>query len=115
MGAPNLVRGGSQSGNVPAAEVLARGLLHILSSDYVPSSLLQAIFHLAAAGTLPLEVGVRLVSTNPARAVGLDDRGEIAIGQRADLVRVHPFRPADDPRITFPVVRAVWRAGHRVS
>jgi alpha-D-ribose 1-methylphosphonate 5-triphosphate diphosphatase len=114
MGAPNLVRGGSQSGNVPAAEILEHGLLHILSSDYVPSSPLQAIFHLAAAQTLPLEAGARLVSTNPARAVGLDDRGEIAVGQRADLIRVHAHRAGEHGRTTVPVVRTVWRAGQRV-
>ena len=90
MGAPNIVRGGSQSGNVAAAELLGLGLLHILSSDYVPSSPLQAVFQLSADGTLGLADGVKLISGNPARAVGLDDRGEIAIGQRADLVRVQP-------------------------
>ncbi|TQS42073.1 alpha-D-ribose 1-methylphosphonate 5-triphosphate diphosphatase [Cryptosporangium phraense] len=114
MGAPNLVLGGSQSGNVSAAEILAEGLLDILSSDYVPSSPLQAVFHLHSAGTLPIEAGARLVSTNPARAVGLDDRGEIAIGQRADLVRVHAHDSANGPRSSFPVVRGVWRAGRRV-
>ncbi len=116
MGAPNVVRGGSQSGNVSAAEILSLGLLDILSSDYVPYSLLQAVFQLAAQETLPIEAGVRLVSTNPARAVGLDDRGEIAVGKRADLVRVHAHQAVTgvDTLGTVPVVRAVWRAGHRV-
>ncbi|MFW8745946.1 amidohydrolase family protein, partial [Mesorhizobium japonicum] len=86
MGAPNIVRGGSQSGNVAAAELLALGLLHILSSDYVPSSPLQAIFQLDLDGDLPLAAGVRLVSGNPAEALGLDDRGRIEPGRRADLV-----------------------------
>ena len=72
MGAPNIVRGGSQSGNVAAAELLELGLLHILSSDYVPSSPLQAVFQLAADGALGLADGAKLVSGNPARAVGLD-------------------------------------------
>jgi alpha-D-ribose 1-methylphosphonate 5-triphosphate diphosphatase len=107
MGAPNLVRGGSQSGNVSAAEVLGLGLLNILSSDYVPSSPLQAVFFMTAHGMLPIEAAVRLVSANPARAVRLDDRGEIVAGQRADLVRVRPHA-------AFPVVRGVWRAGRRV-
>jgi alpha-D-ribose 1-methylphosphonate 5-triphosphate diphosphatase len=115
MGAPNLVRGGSQSGNVSAAEILGLGLLDILSSDYVPSSLLQAVFQLDAEGTLPIAAGTRLVSTNPARAAGLDDRGEITVGMRADLVRVRPLRTGGDPRSTVPVVRAVWSAGRRVS
>ena len=119
MGAPNIVRGGSQSGNVAAAELLGLGLLHILSSDYVPSSPLQAVFQLAADGALRLTDGVRLVSGNPARAVGLDDRGEIAVGKRADLVRVQPHDlPATElhPRgQRVPVIRRVYRQGERVS
>jgi alpha-D-ribose 1-methylphosphonate 5-triphosphate diphosphatase len=119
MGAPNIVRGGSQSGNVAAAELLGLGLLHILSSDYVPSSPLQAVFQLAADGALALTAGVRLVSGNPARAVGLDDRGEIAVGRRADLVRIQPHDlPATEghPRgVRVPVVRGVYRQGERVS
>jgi alpha-D-ribose 1-methylphosphonate 5-triphosphate diphosphatase len=119
MGAPNIVRGGSQSGNVAAEELLGLGLLHILSSDYVPSSPLQAVFQLAADGALGLTDGVKLVAANPARAVGLDDRGEIAVGKRADLVRVRPYdRPATDrhPRgRRMPVVRGVYRQGARVA
>jgi alpha-D-ribose 1-methylphosphonate 5-triphosphate diphosphatase len=119
MGAPNIVRGGSQSGNVAAAELLGLGLLHILSSDYVPSSPLQAVFQLAADGALGLTDGVRLVSGNPARAVGLDDRGEIAVGQRADLIQVHPHDlPATEDRPRgqrVPVVRRVYRLGERVA
>jgi alpha-D-ribose 1-methylphosphonate 5-triphosphate diphosphatase len=119
MGAPNIVRGGSQSGNVAAEELLGLGLLHILSSDYVPSSPLQAVFQLAADGALGLVDGVKLVSGNPARAVGLDDRGEIAIGKRADLVRVRPYDlPVTErhPRgRRVPVVRGVYRQGARIS
>jgi len=116
MGAPNVVRGGSQSGNVAAADLLAEGLLHILSSDYVPASPLQAVVQLAATGVLPIEQGVALISTNPARAVDLDDRGQIAAGLRADLVRVH-VHPAGHVTSTHhvPVVRAVWREGRRVG
>ncbi|HEV3380418.1 MAG TPA: alpha-D-ribose 1-methylphosphonate 5-triphosphate diphosphatase [Trebonia sp.] len=119
MGAPNIVRGGSQSGNVAAEELLGLGLLHILSSDYVPSSPLQAVFQLSADGTLGLADGAKLVSGNPARAVGLGDRGEIAIGKRADLVRVQPhdLPPTErHPRgRRVPVVRGVYRQGARVS
>jgi len=119
MGAPNIVRGGSQSGNVAAAELLDLGLLHILSSDYVPSSPLQAVFQLAADGAIELTEGAKLVSGNPARAVGLDDRGEIAIGRRADLVRVRPHQlPATEGHPNgelVPVVRGVYRQGARVS
>jgi alpha-D-ribose 1-methylphosphonate 5-triphosphate diphosphatase len=119
MGAPNIVCGGSQSGNVAAAELLGLGLLHILSSDYVPSSPLQAVFQLSADGTLGLADGAKLISGNPARAVGLDDRGEIAVGKRADLVRVRPYDLPATGRYPHgrrvPAVRSVYRQGARVS
>ena len=119
MGAPNIVRGGSQSGNVAAASLLELGLLDIVSSDYVPASPLQAIFQLAADGTLALEHGAGLVSGNPAQAVGLDDRGQISVGRRGDLVRVHAHQlPATEthPRgQCVPVVRGVYRGGVRVT
>ena len=117
-GAPNLVRGGSQSGNVAAAELLSLGLLHILSSDYVPSSPLQAVFQLAADDVLGLPAGVQLTSGNPARAVGLDDRGELAVGKRGDLVRARAHQVPGDERHPrgrcVPVVRSVYRQGTRV-
>jgi alpha-D-ribose 1-methylphosphonate 5-triphosphate diphosphatase len=119
MGAPNIVRGGSQSGNVAAGELLGLGLVHILSSDYVPSSPLQAVFQLDADGTLALPDGIQLVSGNPARAVCFDDRGEIAAGKRADLVRVRPHDLPPTERHPagqrVPVVRAVYREGTRVA
>ncbi len=109
MGAPNVVRGGSHSGNVSAADLLARGLLDILSSDYVPFSLLQSAFALREGGVLDLPAAIRLVSTNPAAAAGFDDRGAIAVGLRADLVRVKTA--AGHP----PLVVAAWREGRRVA
>lgn len=119
MGAPNIVRGGSQSGNVAAVDLLRDGLLDILSSDYVPASLLQAIVQLDADGIYPLVDGIKLVSTNPAAAVGLDDRGAIAVGKRADLVQLHTHRmPAFGSHRSdraIPVVRRVFRGGERVS
>jgi alpha-D-ribose 1-methylphosphonate 5-triphosphate diphosphatase len=119
MGAPNIVRGGSQSGNVAASELLEAGLLDILSSDYVPSSPLQAVFQLVADGTITYDQGAKLVSGNPAAAIGLDDRGSIAVGKRADLVRVQPHDlPATERHMhgrRIPVVRGVFRAGARVS
>jgi alpha-D-ribose 1-methylphosphonate 5-triphosphate diphosphatase len=108
MGAPNIVRGGSHSGNISALDLAAAGHLDVLSSDYVPFALMHAVFVLAErADRVSLPQAVAMVSRNPARAVGLDDRGEIAPGQRADLVRV---RLMDG----LPVVREVYRQGERV-
>ncbi|MCR5977353.1 alpha-D-ribose 1-methylphosphonate 5-triphosphate diphosphatase [Gordonia jinghuaiqii] len=119
MGAPNIARGGSQSGNVAATDLLERGFLHILSSDYVPASPLQAVFQLAADGALDLVEGAKLISGNPARAIGFDDRGEIAVHKRADLVRVRSHTMPPTPRhprgLDVPVVRGVYRAGTRVT
>jgi len=108
MGAPNVVRGGSHSGNVSANELAEAGLLDGLSSDYVPSSLLQAVFHLDAQIDVPLHDGVAMVSSNIAEMVGLDDRGDISKGKRADLLRVQHVHGV-------PVVREVWREGLRVA
>jgi len=109
MGAPNLVRGGSHSGNVATAELARAGVLDVLSSDYVPASLLMAALYLPhAAPGISLPAAVRTVTKTAAEAVGLDDRGEITPGKRADLVRV---RVANG----IPVVRSVWRAGARVA
>jgi alpha-D-ribose 1-methylphosphonate 5-triphosphate diphosphatase len=109
MGAPNLVRGSSHSGNVGTAELARAGLLDVLSSDYMPASLLMAAFRLPqAVPAIDLPRAIATVTRTPAAAVGLDDRGEIARGKRADLVRVHVARD-------IPVVRAVWCAGRRVA
>ena len=108
MGAPNVVRGGSHSGNVAAAELARLGLLDALSSDYVPASMLLAAFRLVPEAGFTLPQALATVSLNPARALGLRDRGEIAPGLRADLVQV---RVVDGHQ---PVVRAVWREGRRV-
>jgi alpha-D-ribose 1-methylphosphonate 5-triphosphate diphosphatase len=105
MGAPNVVRGGSHSGNISARELAEAGLLDILSSDYVPFSLMQAVFALEDTITLP--EAVSMVTRRPAAAAGLADRGEIALGKRADLVQV------SNPD-GVPVVRSVWREGRRV-
>ncbi len=105
MGAPNVVRGGSHSGNVSARDLAAEGLLDILSSDYVPFSLMQAIF--AFDDQMELPDAVAMVTRHPAEAAGLTDRGVIEAGKRADLVRVN----AD---MGLPMVRTVWREGRRV-
>lgn len=107
-GAPNVVCGGSHSGNIAAAELQMLGLLDIVSSDYVPASALHAAFCLHGRHAVPLTEAVAKVSATPARRVGLDDRGEIAPGQRADLVRVRLIGDV-------PVVRGVWRSGVRIG
>lgn len=107
MGAPNVVRGGSHSGNVSAIDLARQGLLSGLSSDYVPYSLLQAVFKLEAETAMTLPEAVACVTANIADMVGLPDRGEIAPGKRGDLARI---RPADGA----PLVREVWREGRRV-
>ena len=109
MGAPNVVRGGSHSGNIAAVDLAREGLLDILSSDYIPSSLLMAALQLPQrVPAIDLASAIRTVTKTPAQAVGLADRGEIAIGNRADLIRVHVARDV-------PVVRTVWREGRRVA
>jgi alpha-D-ribose 1-methylphosphonate 5-triphosphate diphosphatase len=109
MGAPNVVRGGSHSGNIAAVDLAREGLLDILSSDYIPSSLLMGALQLPQhVPAIDLASAVRTVTKTPAEAVGLTDRGEIAVGKRADLIRVHIARD-------LPVVRSVWRQGERVA
>ena len=107
-GAPNLVMGRSHSGNVSVAELAAAGLLDILSSDYVPASALHGAFLLHRRYGWPLPDAIASVTATPAERIGLDDRGEVAPGRCADLVRV---RVVDD----IPLVVAVWRDGRRVA
>lgn len=107
MGSPNVVRGGSHSGNVAAEDLARLGTLDILSSDYIPASLLLAAIELPQrVPAMSLPDAVALVTRNPAQAVGLTDRGELRHGLRADLVRV---RTGD-----VPLVREVYREGVRV-
>jgi alpha-D-ribose 1-methylphosphonate 5-triphosphate diphosphatase len=105
MGSPNVVLKKSHSGNVSALALAEHGLLDALASDYVPSSFVQAAFELSAFLSLP--DAIARVTRIPAQAVGMHDRGEIAAGLRADLVRV---------RLTDrgPVVRNVWRKGMQI-
>lgn len=112
MGGPNVVRGGSHSGNVAAAELARQGLLDILSSDYVPGSLLGAALRLVRDGLATLPEAVAMVSLNPARATGLHDRGALQDGLRADLIQVRLVDLPDGSQ--HGVVRAVWREGQRV-
>jgi alpha-D-ribose 1-methylphosphonate 5-triphosphate diphosphatase len=112
MGGPNVVRGGSHSGNVSAIELAKLGLMDILSSDYVPGSLLSAVVRLTETAGLTLPQAVALVSRNPAKSIGLPDRGSIAPEMRADLVQMRITTLADGRQ--QPIVRAVWRGGVRV-
>ncbi|PSV29249.1 alpha-D-ribose 1-methylphosphonate 5-triphosphate diphosphatase [Photobacterium sp. GB-72] len=109
MGAPNVVRGGSHSGNIAAHELATLGVLDALSSDYFPSSLLDAVFKLASdeRNALDLASATRLATANPAAALNLTDRGTIKEGLRADLMLVG--RKANQA-----VIEQVWRQGNRV-
>lgn len=108
MGAPNVVRGGSHSGNVAASTLAKNDLLHILSSDYYPTSLLHAAFLLTEGDIgYDLAKAVRCVSKNPAESVNLYDRGEIAIGKKADLLQVAMHGDQ-------PLIQTVWKNGQRV-
>jgi alpha-D-ribose 1-methylphosphonate 5-triphosphate diphosphatase len=107
MGAPNLIRGGSDSGNVAARDLAEMDLLDILSSDYVPAGLLPAALFLGDLWD-DLPRGVATVTAAPARVTNLADRGRIAVGLRADLVRV-----ARRGTLTLP--RGSWVGGVRVA
>jgi alpha-D-ribose 1-methylphosphonate 5-triphosphate diphosphatase len=106
MGAPNALRGLSYSGNLSAREAYERGVLDILASDYHPSAMLPAAIALAEAGSGGLPASVALVSANPAKALGLTDRGAIEVGLRADLVIAEHGR--------LPRVRATFCRGRQV-
>jgi alpha-D-ribose 1-methylphosphonate 5-triphosphate diphosphatase len=103
MGAPNVVRGESHSGNASAAELVGLGLVTALASDYLPSGLLAGAFTLARSGLGTLAAGIGLVTSGAAAAAGLSDRGRLAPGLRADLTLV-------DDSASWPVVRATFRA-----
>ena len=109
MGAPNVIRGGSHSGNVAAHELASLGVLDILSSDYYPVSLLDAVFTLVhdERNNLDVAQAVQLATLNPAQALGLTDRGVIAEGKRADLVLAHRVDG-------HQLVSRVWREGKKV-
>ena len=94
MGAPNVVRGGSHIGWIGAADMIARGCCTILASDYYYPAPLLAAFRLVADGVAPLAQAWTYVSTRPAKAAGLTDRGVLAAGKRADVIAVD----ASDPR-----------------
>ena len=107
MGAPNLIRGGSHSGNVSARALAEAGLLDIVSSDYVPSALLSAALML---GDLwgDMARAIATVTRAPAEATGLTDRGRLEVGARADVIRLHRIGQA-------AALRGTWVQGRRVG
>jgi alpha-D-ribose 1-methylphosphonate 5-triphosphate diphosphatase len=107
-GAPNIVRGGSHSGNVAAADLLRAGVVDAFASDYVPAALIEAAFLAAGLGVLTLARAVAMITSVPASMAGLADRGVLAVGRRADLVRLRVHEG-------LPIVREVWRAGERIA
>ncbi|WP_196259316.1 alpha-D-ribose 1-methylphosphonate 5-triphosphate diphosphatase [Pelagibacterium limicola] len=109
-GAPNYLRGGSQSGNVGVRELLSHGLVDILASDYVPRSMLDAVFAIADDDALGISLpeAVSMATSAPARAARLEDRGEILPGLRADIIFVNLSAGT-------PILRQAWRDGERVA
>jgi alpha-D-ribose 1-methylphosphonate 5-triphosphate diphosphatase len=107
-GAPNIVRGGSHSGNVNAADLVRAGTVDAFASDYVPSALVEAAFLSVGLCGITLPAAIAMITDAPARMARLSDRGQILSGLRADLLRVRVFEGQ-------PVVRQVWRAGERVA
>ena len=104
FGAPNILRGKSQSGNMRALDAVLAGVADCLCGDYSPAALLPSVMKLPDMAGIPLHEAVALVTRNPARAAGLHDRGEIAVGKRADLVAVRTLQG-------LPQAERVWSAG----
>lgn len=107
MGAPNLIRGGSHSGNVAAQDLARADLLDIVSSDYVPAALLLSAFRLATLWD-DLPRAIATVTHNPAKAAGLSDRGVLQTGARGDVLRVREVNGT-------PLLRGVWSRGERAG
>ncbi|MGB0661683.1 MAG: alpha-D-ribose 1-methylphosphonate 5-triphosphate diphosphatase [Mangrovicoccus sp.] len=108
MGAPNLVRGGSHSGNVSAIDLASSGRLDILSSDYVPAALMMGAVMLGRYWN-DMARGMATVTSAPAAAANLNDRGKLETGLRADLLR---FKVTEEG---FPVIAAVWSQARQVG
>jgi alpha-D-ribose 1-methylphosphonate 5-triphosphate diphosphatase len=108
LGAPNVLRGNSQANNLSARQAIAAGFGDILCSDYAPQSLVHSVFLLPQLGLLDLAQAVRMVSLNPARAVGLGERlGSLEVGKEADLILV-------DAAQEVPRILATWVRGKEV-
>jgi alpha-D-ribose 1-methylphosphonate 5-triphosphate diphosphatase len=104
FGAPNILRGKSQSGSMRALDAIIEGVADCLCGDYSPAALLPAIMQLPVMAGIQLHQAVALVSANPARAAGLNDRGTIAVGKRADLIAVRNLGG-------LPQAARVWSEG----
>lgn len=98
FGAPNIIRGMSQSGSVRAIDAIYEGVADCLCADYAPATLIMAVMSIPGQSDLDLPSTVRLVTLNPARAAKLDDRGSIEVGKRADLIAVG--EPGGLPQVT---------------
>ena len=109
MGAPNVVLGGSHSGNVSAMELIKLDLVDIISSDYVPRSLLQSVFIISQKANQPLYEVIKYITLNPAKAINLDRQiGSLSIGKKADYITVH-----NDGVV--PRILEVYKQGDRVA
>lgn len=107
-GAPNIVRGGSHSGNVSAADLVRAKAADAFASDYVPASMVEAAWRAVEEAAITLPQAVAMIAERPARMCRLDDRGRLATGLRADLAQIRTVQG-------IPVVRRVWREGSRVA
>lgn len=112
MGSPNALRGVSTSGNLSARDAIAAGVVDMLAADYHPGALLQAAWLIAREGILPLHEAVRLITTDVAAGVALNDRGSLAPGLLADVTLVSEGRRANGAG--HPRVRATLRAGRPI-
>lgn len=107
-GAPNIVRGGSHSGNVSAADLVRAKAADAFASDYVPASMVEAAWRAVEEAAITLPQAVAMIAERPARMCRLSDRGRLATGLRADLAQIRTVQG-------IPVVRRVWREGSRVA
>lgn len=109
MGAPNAMRGGSHIGNLNAIDGAKAGLVDFLASDYYPAAMLRGAYTLAESGATTLPEAISMITLNPARAVGLGDRGSLAMGKRADiaLIAEHTINGVTHPHVCGTLCRGV--------
>lgn len=89
-GAPNVLLGGSHSGNLSAAEGILKGYIDVLCSDYYPQGMLHSVFILSEKYGLDLCEMFKLITLNPAKAVGIDNEfGSIQKGKKADILIIN--------------------------